>query len=80
MIVFSGNANIPLAKEISSLLSLPMGKSNVKQFSDGESWVKIEENVRGRDIFVVQSISYPSNDNLMELLLMIDALRRASAS
>jgi ribose-phosphate pyrophosphokinase len=79
MIVFSGNANIPLAKEISSLLSLPMGKSNVKQFSDGESWVKIEENVRGRDIFVVQSISYPSNDNLMELLLMIDALRRASA-
>jgi ribose-phosphate pyrophosphokinase len=79
MIVFSGNANIPLAKEISSLLGLPMGKSNVKQFSDGESWVKIEENVRGRDIFVVQSISYPSNDNLMELLLMIDALRRASA-
>jgi ribose-phosphate pyrophosphokinase len=79
IIVFSGNANIPLAKEISSILGLPMGKSNVKQFSDGESWVKIEENVRGRDIFVVQSISYPSNDNLMELLLMIDALRRASA-
>ena len=79
IIVFSGNANIPLAKEISSILGLQMGKSNVKQFSDGESWVKIEENVRGRDIFVVQSISYPSNDNLMELLLMIDALRRASA-
>jgi ribose-phosphate pyrophosphokinase len=79
IIVFSGNANIPLAKEISSILGLPMGKSNVKQFSDGESWVKIEENVRGRDIFVVQSISNPSNDNLMELLLMIDALRRASA-
>ena len=79
IIVFSGNANIPLAKEISSILGLPMGKANVKQFSDGESWVKIEENVRGRDIFVVQSISYPSNDNLMELLLMIDALRRASA-
>jgi ribose-phosphate pyrophosphokinase len=79
IIVFSGNANIPLTKEISSILGLQMGKSNVKQFSDGESWVKIEENVRGRDIFVVQSISNPSNDNLMELLLMIDALRRASA-
>ena len=79
IIVFSGNANIPLAKEISSILGLQIGKSNVKQFSDGESWVKIEENVRGRDIFVVQSISYPSNDNLMELLLMVDALRRASA-
>jgi ribose-phosphate pyrophosphokinase len=60
IIVFSGNANIPLAKEISSILGLQIGKSNVKQFSDGESWVKIEENVRGRDIFVVQSISYPS--------------------
>ncbi len=79
LIVFSGNANIPLANEISEILKLPLGKSNVKQFSDGESWVKIEENVRGRDIFVVQSISNPSNDNLMELLLMIDALRRASA-
>jgi ribose-phosphate pyrophosphokinase len=79
LIVFSGNANLPLAIEISEILKHPLGKSNVKQFSDGESWVKIEENVRGRDIFVVQSISNPSNDNLMELLLMIDALRRASA-
>ncbi len=79
LLVFSGNANIPLANEISTILGLPMGKANVKQFSDGESWVKIEENVRGRDVFVVQSISLPSNDNLMELLLMIDALRRASS-
>lgn len=79
MVIFSGNANIPLASEIATILGLPLGKSLIKKFSDGESWVKIEENVRGRDVFVVQSISNPSNDNLMELLLMLDALRRASA-
>lgn len=79
MAVFAGNSNRPLAEEICKKLGIGLGKSNCKRFSDGESWVKIEENVRGRDVFLIQSISYPSNDNLMELLLMIDALRRASA-
>lgn len=79
LVIFSGNANVPLATEIASILGIPLGRSLIKKFSDGESWVKIEENVRGRDVFVVQSISNPSNDNLMELLLMLDALRRASA-
>ncbi|MDZ4728071.1 MAG: ribose-phosphate pyrophosphokinase [Leptospira sp.] len=77
--VFSGNANRPLAEEICQNLGIPNGAISVKRFSDGESSVKIEENVRGRDVFVVQSISFPSNDSLMELLLIIDALRRASA-
>jgi ribose-phosphate pyrophosphokinase len=77
--VFSGNANRPLSEEICKNLGIPSGAITVKRFSDGESSIKIEENVRGRDCFVVQSISYPSNDSLMELLLIIDALRRASA-
>ncbi len=77
--VFSGSANRPLAVEICQQLGIPNGAITVKRFSDGESSIKIEENVRGRDCFVVQSISYPSNDSLMELLLIIDALRRASA-
>ncbi|MCZ8157583.1 MAG: ribose-phosphate pyrophosphokinase [Leptospira sp.] len=77
--VFSGSANRPLAVEICQQLGIPNGAITVKRFSDGESSIKIEENVRGRDCFVVQSISYPANDSLMELLLIIDALRRASA-
>lgn len=77
--VFSGNSNQPLASEICNNLQIPDGAITVKGFSDGESFVKIEENVRGRDVFVVQSISFPANDHLMELLLIIDALRRASA-
>jgi len=77
--VFSGNSNRPLASEICNNLQIPDGAITVKGFSDGESFVKIEENVRGRDVFVVQSISFPANDHLMELLLIIDALRRASA-
>ncbi len=77
--VFSGNTNRPLAEEICQNLGIPNGAISVKRFSDGESSIKIEENVRGRDCFVVQSISYPANDSLMELLLIIDALRRASA-
>jgi ribose-phosphate pyrophosphokinase len=77
--VFSGNANRPLAEEICQNLGIPNGAISVKRFSDGESSIKIEENVRGRDCFVVQSISFPANDSLMELLLIIDALRRASA-
>ncbi len=77
--VFSGNSNRPLTDEICQNLGIPSGAITVKRFSDGESSVKIDENVRGRDVFVIQSISYPANDNLMELLLIIDALRRASA-
>ncbi|MBI2915368.1 MAG: ribose-phosphate pyrophosphokinase [Elusimicrobia bacterium] len=77
--VFSGNANLPLAEEICSILEIPMGKVYVGRFPDGEVEVKIEENVRGADCFVVQPTCFPANDNLMELLLLIDALRRASA-
>jgi ribose-phosphate pyrophosphokinase len=79
MMVFSGNAHPELSAEIASYLSLPLGKAVVGQFSDGESMVEIQENVRGRDVFVVQPTSEPTNDNLMELLVMIDALRWASA-
>lgn len=78
--VFSGNANPKLAQDICNYLSIPLGKSLVKNFSDGETWVEVAENVRGRDVFVVQSTCYPANDNLMELLVLIDALKRASAS
>ncbi|MBU0499259.1 MAG: ribose-phosphate diphosphokinase [Gammaproteobacteria bacterium] len=77
--VFSGNSNPELADEIVARLDLPLGKAVVGQFSDGEVMVEIQENVRGRDVFVVQSTSAPTNDNLMEMLVMIDALRWASA-
>ncbi len=77
--IFSGNSNRSLAEDICKNLHIELGKASCKRFSDGEIAVKIEENVRGRDVFVVQSVSNPANDNLMELLLMIDALRRASA-
>jgi len=79
MMVFSGNANLELAEEIAARLDMPLGRMVVGQFSDGEVMVEIEENVRGRDVFVVQPTSTPTNDNLMELLVMIDALRWASA-
>jgi ribose-phosphate pyrophosphokinase len=79
MMVFSGNAHPELSTEIATHLSLPLGKAVVGQFSDGESMVEIQENVRGRDVFVVQPTSEPTNDNLMELLVMVDALRWASA-
>jgi ribose-phosphate pyrophosphokinase len=77
--VFSGNANPELAKEIAEYLGIPMGKADVKRFSDGEVWVEIFDNVRGADVFVIQPTSSPANEHLMELLIMIDALRRASA-
>ncbi len=77
--VFSGNSNPALAEEICAYLGIPMGKAMVTRFSDGEIRVEINENVRGRDVFVVQSTSSPVNDHLMELLLLIDAFRRASA-
>lgn len=79
MMIFSGNANPELARNISKHLEIPMGKANVGTFSDGETMVEILENVRGKDVFVIQSTCAPANDNLMELLTMADALRRSSA-
>jgi ribose-phosphate pyrophosphokinase len=78
--VFSGTANQPLAQAICAYIGIEVGKSKIEPFPDGETFVKIEENVRGEDVFVVQSTSPPSNHNLMELFIMMDALRRASAS
>jgi len=77
--IFSGNSNIPLAQEICATLDIPLGKANVKKFSDGEIQLEIEENVRGMDVFVVQSTCTPVNISLMELLIMMDAIKRASA-
>ncbi len=79
MMVFSGNANPTLASKIASKLGIPLGKSLVTKFSDGEVRVELNENVRGKDVFIVQSTCAPTNDNLMEILLMVDALKRASA-
>ena len=80
MVVFTGNANRALAEAIVRHLRLPLGKAHVGRFSDGEINVEIMENVRGRDVFIVQSTCPPTNDMLMELLVMIDAARRASAT
>ncbi len=77
--LFTGNANRPLAEEIAQYLSLPLGDAEVSRFSDGEVFVQVNENVRGTDVFVIQPTCPPVNDNLMELLIMIDALKRASA-
>jgi ribose-phosphate pyrophosphokinase len=79
MMVFSGNANAPLAEEIAERLKLPLGKATVGRFSDGEAMVEINDSVRGRDVFIVQSTCRPVDENLMELLVMIDAVARASA-
>jgi ribose-phosphate pyrophosphokinase len=80
IMIFSGSANPELAKNIVEHLSLPVGKAMVGRFSDGETMVEIQENVRGRDIFIIQSTCAPTNDTLMELIIMADALRRASAA
>ena len=80
MMVFTGNSNRDLAKKVASRLYLELGSAKVDKFSDGEVTVELNENVRGKDVFVLQSTCEPTNDNLMELLLIIDALRRASAS
>jgi len=80
MMLFSGNSNPVLAKSIAGHLQIPLGKATVSRFSDGEVQVEIAENVRARDVFVIQSICAPTNDNLMEVLVLIDALRRASAA
>jgi len=80
MMVFTGNANPELAQKVASRLYLSLGKADVGKFSDGEVNVELNENVRGKDVFVLQSTCAPTNDNLMELVVMIDALRRASAT
>ena len=78
--IFAGNSNVPLALEICEHLSVGLGKAKVNAFSDGEVQVEIGENVRGRDVFVVQSTCAPTNNHLMEMLVMVDALKRASAA
>ncbi len=80
IMIFNGNASQELTQRVAEHLNLPIGKAVVGRFSDGETMVEIEDNVRGRDIFVIQSTCSPSNDTLMELLLLADALRRASAA
>ena len=79
MKLLAGNSNRPLAEAISNHLKIPLTKAVVRRFADMEVFVEIQENVRGEDMFVIQSTSFPANDNLMELLIVIDALRRASA-
>lgn len=79
MKLFALNSNKPLAQKISAAVGVPLGKSSVNRFSDGEIQINIEESTRGADVFIIQSTSAPVNDNLMELLIMIDALKRASA-
>jgi ribose-phosphate pyrophosphokinase len=78
--IFSGTSNQPLAQAICAYIGIELGKSTIKPFPDGETFVKIEENVRGEDVFLVQSTSPPTNHHLMEMFIMIDALRRASAA
>ena len=77
--IFSGNANRPLAEEICQHIGVPLGEATVTSFPDGESFVKINENIRGQDIYIIQSTCTPTNHHLMELLIMMDAARRASA-
>lgn len=79
MKLMTGNSNLPLAKAVAQYLDISLTDASVRRFADEEVFVEIHENVRGEDVFVLQSTSYPANDNLMELLIMIDALRRASA-
>ncbi len=79
IMLISGNANMALAQDISSILEIPLVEREVKTFSDGETYVEIKDNVRGRDVFVIQPTCTPVNDHLMELMLIADALRRASA-
>ena len=79
MKVLAGNSNRPLAEAIAASLNMPMVQASIRRFSDMEVFVEIDENMRGEDVFIIQSTSYPANDNLMELLISMDALRRASA-
>src|SRR6478752_7289242 len=79
MKVFAGNSNRHLAEAVCNYLNVPLGKASVRRFADQEIFVEIQENVRGEDVFVLQSTSYPANDHLMEMLIMMDAFRRSSA-
>ncbi len=79
MMIFTGNANPPLAHAVSEHLGIPLGRAQVGTFSDGETMVELQENVRGKDVFILQSTCAPTNNNLMELIIMADALKRASA-
>ncbi len=79
MKLVAGNSNRPLAEAIAKYLNIPLTKSDIRRFADEEVFVEIQENVRGEDVFIIQSTSFPANDNLMELLITIDALRRSSA-
>ncbi len=79
MKIVAGNSNRPLAEAIAAFLNVSLTSASIRRFSDMECFVEIHENVRGEDVFIVQSTSYPANDNLMELLVCIDALRRGSA-
>src|ERR1700712_5976941 len=79
MKLMTGNSNLPLGKAIAAYLELPLTDALVRRFADEEIFVEIQENVRGEDVFVLQSTGYPANDNLMELLICIDALKRSSA-
>ena len=78
--IFAGNANKELAEKVVSHLNMKLGKATVGCFSDGETMVELLENVRGKDVFILQSTSFPTNDNLMEILVTVDALRRSSAA
>ena len=77
--LFGGRANEPLAEAISEYLGKPLGKATIKPFPDGELFIRLEEDVRGKDVFIIQPTCNPANDNLMELLIFIDSARRASA-
>src|SRR5271157_5783825 len=79
MKIVACNSNRPLAEAVAAGLNLPLAKASIRRFADMEVFVEIHENVRGEDVFVIQSTSYPANDNLMELLITLDALRRGSA-
>src|SRR6478735_5394284 len=79
MKLMTGNSNLPLAREVAAYLEIPLTDALVRRFADEEIFVEIQENVRGEDVFVLQSTGFPANDNLMEMLIMIDALKRASA-
>ena len=79
MKIVACNSNRPLAEAVAAALNLPLTRASVRRFADMEVFVEIHENIRGEDVFVIQSTSYPANDNLMELLITLDALRRASA-
>lgn len=79
VVIFSGNANRPLAEKICQHLKIKLGDALVKTFADGEIEVKIKENIRRKEVYIIQPTCYPVNDNLMELCIMIDACRRASA-